>query len=187
MDLGLPLSGRLLVATPPLVDPNFDRTVVLVLEHTAEGAVGVVLNRPSDTPVAEALPEWAPLAAEPAAVFIGGPVAVGSAIGLALATGPIVAGEAWAPVDGLLGTVDLALDPADVEPPVERLRVFTGYAGWDAGQLEHELEEGAWLVADAAPGDCHTRDPEGLWPAVLRRQGGRTAWLANFPPDPRLN
>lgn len=184
--LGSSLTGRLLVALPVLQDPNFDRTVVLILEHRDEGALGLVLNRPSDTGLDDALPEWGPLAAEPSAVFVGGPVALDGAIGLARSPSVDPAGG-WRPLFDQLGTVDLAEDPAAVEVPVEEVRVFVGHAGWGPGQLEDELSTGSWLVADAQPDDALSHDPEQLWPSVLRRQGGRVAWMANFPDDLSVN
>ena len=168
------LKGKLLVALPVLRDANFDRTVVFMLAHGEEGAVGVVLNRPSLMPLTEPLPRWSPLASEPAVVFFGGPVGKGDAIGL---------GETAEAVD----TVDLHLEPDAIDPPVERVRIYSGYAGWGEGQLEDEISGGAWVVVDAEPGDVMTDDPEGLWPEVLRRQGGRLAAVATFPIDPALN
>ena len=179
-------AGRLLVALPTLTDPNFDRTVVLVLAADADdGAIGVVLNRPTDTDVADPLPRWAPLAAQPGVVFLGGPVGATAAIGVARGTG--TAGSGWAPVAGHLGTVDLGLDPDDLPAPVDAVRVFSGYAGWAPGQLESEIEQGAWLVVDGALDDVLCSDPARLWRLILRRQGGRTAWLANWPVDLRAN
>ena len=182
-----PLSaGCLLVALPTLTDPNFERTVVLVLAHDAgEGSLGVVLNRPTDTEVADPLPRWAPLAARPGVVFLGGPVGATAAIGVARGTGR--AGTGWAPVAGHLGTVDLGLDPDQLAGPVDAVRVFSGYAGWGPGQLESEIDQGAWLVVDGAPDDVLCADPARLWRLILRRQGGRTAWLANWPLDAHTN
>jgi putative transcriptional regulator len=182
-----PRPGRLLVASPRLADPNFARTVILVLARDLEGgALGVVLNRPTETTVAEPLPAWAELAADPAVVFVGGPVASDGAIGLARA-GTAPAAEGWVPVTGRLGTVDLGIDPDEVEAPVETLRVFVGHAGWGPGQLEAEIDEGAWVVLDAAPDDVLCATPDRLWRLVLRRQGGKLAWLANVPLDPTTN
>ncbi|HWH34261.1 MAG TPA: YqgE/AlgH family protein [Acidimicrobiales bacterium] len=179
--------GRLLVASPRLADPNFARTVVLVLAVEDEGgALGVVLNRPSETAVDDPLPAWADLAADPAVVFVGGPVATDGAIGLARGS-TSSAGHGWAPVTGRLGTVDLGSDPEDVDVPVETLRVFVGHAGWGPGQLQAEIDEGAWVVLDAAPDDVVCAKPDDLWRLVLRRQGGKVAWLANVPLDPRVN
>ncbi len=180
-------AGRLLVATPVLTDPRFVKTVVLLIAHEEDGALGVVLNRASEVPVWGVLPEWAALAGEPPAVFTGGPVAPEAAICLGrarLGTRP----DGWAPIDGgRLGTVDLAGSPDQLGPQLERLRVFVGYAGWGAEQLEAEIEEGAWFVLEAQPDDPFVERPERLWPAVLRRQGGMMAAVATYPPDPSLN
>lgn len=181
-----PLRGRLLVATPTLYDPNFFRTVVLVLEHGDEGAIGVVLNRPSETAVGESLPDWNPLASDPGVVFVGGPVSPDAAIGLARA-GSVDHADGWAPLLGHLGTVDLARAPLDLPIDVQNLRVFAGYAGWSAGQLDGEVDSAGWFVLDAAPDDVFTSEPVGLWASVLRRQGGRLAMYATAPPHPSLN
>jgi putative transcriptional regulator len=188
-DLGVDasLKGRLLVASPALRDPNFDRTIVLVLEHTDDGALGLVLNRPSETELAEMLPAWGGVAAEPGVVFVGGPVSPGSAIGLAVAQAGDD-GDGFVPVVGPLGTVDLTRDPDDVRPDVRAVRVFAGYAGWAGGQLEQELDAGGWFVVDADGfADALAEDPEHLWRTVLRRQRGPLAWLAHFPEDPETN
>ena len=180
------LKGRLLVASPSLGDPNFNRTVVLVLEHGEDGAIGVVLNRPTGTDLGDPLPGWNRLAAEPSVVFAGGPVAPEAAICLAQSW-PDEAVEAYEPVVGTLGILDLSVDPGDVSLALQAIRVFVGYAGWSAGQLEDEIEVGAWFVVDAQPGDALSADPEDLWPTVLRRQQGRLAMFANFPANPSMN
>jgi len=181
-------TGRLLAAAPSLVDPNFDRTVVLVLEHTDDGALGLVLNRPSEIAVGAALPGWDLLAAEPSVVFLGGPVAPTGAIGLALSLGAgAVVGEGWQPLFRDLGTVDLDGDPGDLVVRAAGLRVFVGHAGWGPTQLETEVEVGAWFVLDAFDDDPVSPRPDELWPTVLRRQGGAMARVANFPDDPTMN
>ena len=180
------IKGRLLVATPNLGDPNFERTVVLVLEHGDEGALGVVLNRPSELEVAEPLPEWAGAAAHPSVVFIGGPVAPSAAVCLArLSTAS--GAEGWRPLLGAVGTLDLDSDPAEAIPCLRDIRVFAGYAGWGPGQLEDEIEAGGWFVVDADAADPLSPSPEELWSAVLRRQRGTLALYAAYPPDPTLN
>lgn len=167
------MRGQLLIATPPLSDPNFDRTVVLLLEHDDEHALGVVLNRPSDLPVATALPGWERHVGEPAVLFVGGPVGDGTGVAVTqLADGPDI--------------VDLNVDPDDLSLDGP-LRIFLGFSGWGPGQLEDELAAGAWVVAPALPGDLHAESPHRLWRDVLRRQGGSTAWLANAPVDLRMN
>jgi putative transcriptional regulator len=168
------VKGRLLVASPTLLDPNFDRTVVLVLEHSPDGAMGVVLNRPTELRLADALPGWEDVASEPSLLFVGGPV--GDGLGVAVTI----------KADGSPDIVDLNLDPADGGVP-SPVRVFLNYSGWGPGQLEEELAVHAWLVVDALPSDVVTPAPDRLWRDVLRRQGGRTAWLANAPPDLSYN
>jgi putative transcriptional regulator len=183
------------VATPALGESNFERSVVLVLDHDEEGALGIVINRPTPVDVAEVLPVWQPLATEPGVLFQGGPVALDSALGLALVPGE---GEdeplGWRRVVGRLGLIDLDVPPEVLAAEVTRLRIFAGYAGWGAGQLEDELAEGAWYVVDARfgtgaddAGDPFTEAPEDLWRTVLRRQGGDVAMVSTYPDDPSLN
>ncbi|GAA4634995.1 YqgE/AlgH family protein [Actinoallomurus vinaceus] len=191
MDDGIS-TGRLLVATPQLVDPNFRRSVVLIVEHEPEGGtLGVVLNRPTEVPVDQVLPPWSELVTGPSVVFQGGPVALDSALALAHVPGtdePL----GWRALNGSpavarVGLVDLDVPPEIIAPEVVRFRVFAGYAGWGTGQLRSEIEDGAWYVLPAESGDVFAEDPDGLWPAVLRRQGGELAFVATFPEDPSLN
>jgi len=177
--------GRLLLATPPLGDPNFDRTVVFVLDHSSEGAVGVVLNRPSGELDIDGLEDWRPLMSQPQEVFSGGPVEEDSLIALGTAQGRNP--DAWGDLDGGLGTVDLSLHPVETADRIERLRLFRGYAGWGGGQLDAEISVGAWMVFDATEDDIFSERPQELWRDVLRRQGGRVAWVANAPDDLSLN
>lgn len=185
-------AGRLLVATPMLGDPNFRRTVVLVVEHEPnEGTLGVVLNRPTEVSVGQVLEPWTDLATGPPVVFTGGPVAPTSALALALVRGD---GEplGWRGLDGppemsRIGLVDLEAPPQVLAAEISSLRVFAGYAGWGSGQLEAEIEEGAWYVLPGEPADPFMADPERLWQAVLRRQGGELALVATYPDDPRMN
>jgi putative transcriptional regulator len=180
------VKGKLLVATPELEDPNFFRTVVLVLDHTEEGALGVVLNRPSAASLAEPLPEWAPLAPEPAVVFVGGPVQPEAAIGLGRRAG---SGDpdGFAELFGELGTVDLERSPDAVAPPVDRVRIFAGYSGWGPGQLEDELAADGWFVVEVDSTDLWSEAPSNMWRAVLRRQRGQLRVFADFPLDPESN
>jgi putative transcriptional regulator len=174
--------GRLLVATPDLRDPNFSRTVVLVMEHNDEGALGVVLNRPIDMAVSEVLPAWEGHTSAPACLFVGGPVAPTAVIALGRGDGPV-----FAPLFDGLGTLDLDLDPAQYAPTMADIRVFVGYSGWGPGQLEHELTAGGWLVLDLVAEDPFSADPSQLWRDVLRRQPGRVAMFASAPEDPSTN
>jgi putative transcriptional regulator len=180
------LRGHLLVATPPLVDPNFDRSVVLMLEHGEDGALGIVLNRPSETNLDDVLPEWHAYASAPAVVFAGGPVAPDAVI--ALARGTLDPDEAGlVPIIDDLGTVDLGRDPDDLTGTLDYLRVFVGYAGWAPGQLESELERNAWFVVDLLRDDPFVTAPSRMWHDVLRRQRGPVAMFAHFPDDATAN
>jgi putative transcriptional regulator len=187
-----PKAGRLLVATPLLGDPNFRRSVVLIVEHEVEeGTLGIVLNRPTTIGVDQVLEQWTELTTDPSVVFKGGPVAPNSALALALVPGkdePV----GWraldsAPALARLGLLDLDAPPGLLAQAIASLRVYAGYAGWSPGQLESEIDEGAWYVVTAQPADVFAADPEQLWRQVLRRQDGDLAFLATYPDDPGLN
>lgn len=184
--------GLLLVATPQLDDPNFKRSVVLVVEHDRDGGtLGVVLNRPTEVPVDRVLPPWAELVTGPSVVFQGGPVALDNALALARLPGedePL----GWRALDGgsevsRVGLVDLDAPPGLLAPELLQFRVFAGYAGWSSGQLRSEVEEGAWYLVPAEAGDVFAGDPDRLWQEVLRRQDGDLAFVSTFPEDPTLN
>ncbi|SNR27654.1 putative transcriptional regulator [Haloechinothrix alba] len=181
--------GSLLVADPGMSDPNFRRTVVYVLHHSEEGTLGVVLNRPSEVPVDEVLPSWSGHVVEPPSVFVGGPVEQDTPLCLAA----LRAGESAGVVPGTIGVrgpVALVVLDSDPDALVDRLRglrVFAGYAGWDAGQLAGEIERGDWLTVPALPGDVLAGPDTDLWGHVLRRQGVPTALLATHPGDLQLN
>jgi putative transcriptional regulator len=186
------LGGRLLVATPLLGDPNFRRTVILIVEdEPEEGTLGVVLNRPTEVQVGQVLESWTDLVTGPSVVFRGGPVSPNSALALALARGddePL----GWRSLEGSdltsrIGLVDLEAPPELLADGISSLRVFAGYAGWGPGQLQAEIEEGAWYVLAGEPTDAFLAEPERLWPEVLRRQGGEFAIVATYPDDPLLN
>lgn len=183
-----PAGGRLLVATPLLGDPNFSRAVVYLLEYDdGGGTVGVVLNRPSHTPVGQVLPGWHDAVSGPAVVFGGGPVQPDGALCLGELD---AAGEQEAgvrPVVDGVGTVDLDGDVALITASTSRLRVFAGHAGWSAGQLEGELAEGAWWVVPGGPADLFTDEPRSMWRQVLRRQPPPLSLVSTYPPDPLAN
>lgn len=182
-----PTRGRLLVAGPALEDPNFRRTIVFMIEHNPDGALGVVLNHPSPIDVGDALPAWVDLATAPPAVFIGGPVEQGAVLGLGLHVAE-TAPDGLTPVRPGIGVLDLEVDPVDLVGAVGGVRLFTGYAGWGPGQLEGELALGGWFVVDAEPADVVTAEPDELWRAVLRRQpDDDLARLALFPDDLSAN
>jgi putative transcriptional regulator len=190
--------GSLLVASPLLGDPHFNRTVVYVVDHGEHGTTGLVLNRPSTAPIVDLLPQWWELASPPKRLFYGGPVERDAALCLGRTAprpaGAIADGGAgepvpfgWRTVSGSVGLVDLDSEPAALAAVVTDLRVFAGYAGWGASQLVDEIEAGAWLILAGHAGDVFAEPEVDLWASVLRRQGGRLALLASYPPDPRLN
>jgi putative transcriptional regulator len=183
---GSSLAGQLLVATPHLSDPHFDRTVVLLLGHGPDGAYGVVLNRPTEVAVDAVLPGWEGLVTGPKTLFEGGPVTPEAAVCLGYARRD-AAPDGFTAIDGRIGVLDLSREPLAVADDIEHVRVFAGYAGWGAGQLESELEAGAWFVFHSLPSDPFANRPEDLWPLVLKRQGGLIAAVALFPADPALN
>ena len=178
------LAGNVLVASPSILDPNFERTVVLVTAHTDEGAIGVILNRCSEATVGEAVPQLAPVIDVEDPVYVGGPVNPDGVAVLAEFHDP---DEAGVVVIEDIGFV--ALDDALEEgpPELERTRVFAGVAGWGPEQLEDELERDDWIIEPADLDDIFTEDPEGLWSSVLRRKGGQYELVARMPLDPSLN
>jgi putative transcriptional regulator len=177
------LKGHLLIAGPSLVDPNFWRTVILVGEHSDDGALGVILNRASEATVDEAVPELAVLVDDIGSMHVGGPVQPSAIVVLADFVEPERAGSLVLDSVGFL--------PSDVDPDtlgeLRRARVYAGYAGWGPGQLDGELEEGSWIVEPALLQDVFTEEPDSLWSDVLKRKGGPFGVLALMPPDPSMN
>jgi len=181
------LAGKLLVASPVLVDPNFRRSVVLMCLHDEDGAMGLILNRPVEAAlVSDHLPEWAHAVAPPGVLFRGGPVEPSSALALALVRQDEPQMQ-WTPVAHHAGLIDISRGPGEFGPAIDRLRIFGGYAGWGAAQLASEIEEKAWFIIDSWPSDLFTDRPEALWRDLLKRQGGDLALMAYYPDDPSLN
>ena len=178
------LAGQLLLASPSLLDPNFARTVVLVGVHSHDGAMGVVLNRPSEVTIGDAAPLLGDAVGELEPVFVGGPVQSTSIVFLAEFLDPEPAGLL------VLGRIGFPAPDAGIEDLVRstaRRRVFAGYAGWGAGQLEAEIAGGDWIAHAAQPQDVFCEEPEDLWSAVLTRKGGSYALIARMPLDPSVN
>ena len=178
------LRGQLLIAGATLPDPNFARTVVLVCEHSEEGALGLVLNRPGELVVGEAAPELADLTGDDAVIDTGGPVQPDALLVLAEFEDPSLAGICVVENVGLVG------DGSEIEELVEatdRVRIFAGYAGWGPGQLDEELEREDWFVAPAGVDDIFNPDADELWRRVLERKGGLFALVARMPIDPSVN
>jgi putative transcriptional regulator len=178
------LAGQLLLASPSLLDPNFARTVVLIGVHSEEGAMGVVLNRPSTLTIGEAAPVLGEAVGDDEPVFVGGPVQPGSIVFLGEFLDPSPAGLL------VLGRIGFPAPEASIEELLEataRRRVFAGYAGWGRGQLEQEVAGGDWIAHNAIPEDVFSETPEGLWGSVLTRKGGSYALIARMPVDPSVN
>lgn len=177
------------MAAPGLHDPNFRRTVVLVIDHGETGTVGVVLNRPSEVPVDDVLPSWGPHATRPRSVYVGGPMDQRAALCVAALPGGIDAASVQGVISvlGPLALVDLETDPDELASKIRGLRVFAGYAGWGAGQLADEVRSGNWVVAPAVPEDVLAPQGVDLWGQVLRRQGMPLALLATYPEEPTRN
>lgn len=178
------LRGHLLIASAGLLDPNFRRTVVVVTEHNDDGAMGLVLNRPSPVTVADGVPKLDGLVGDGALVYVGGPVQPEAVVALAEIDDPdVTAAMAFADV----GFLRPDLDAVALTGAVRRIRVFAGYSGWSPGQLEAELAEEAWIVEPAYADDVFSADPDTLWSDVLSRKGGMFAVLARLPEDPSVN
>lgn len=178
----LTTKGSLLVAVPLMDEPTFHRTVIYMLQHDDDGALGLVINRPTEEDELPGLDPWMYELSQPQVVFEGGPVQSNTLIGVAAIT-TTTASEAFVHIDGELGTVDLGQLPSEIAEGIQELRLFRGYSGWGPGQLDSELDEGAWLVLHAEPDDIFSAHPQGLWRNVLRRAGGRVALLADAPDD----
>jgi putative transcriptional regulator len=178
------LAGQLLLASPSLLDPNFARTVVLIGVHSEEGAMGVVLNRPSTVTIGEAAPLLEEAVGELEPVFVGGPVQPSSIVFLAEFLDPTPAGLL------VLGRIGFPAPEASIEELMQstaRRRVFAGYAGWGQGQLDAEVAGGDWIAHTALPQDIFSDVPEDLWSSVLTRKGGSYALIARMPLDPSVN
>ena len=180
-----PVPGTLLIAPPTLRDPNFRRTVVLLCEHGGEGSFGLILNRPLDLSLGEVLQE---MEDDETPLALGGPVQPDT-LHYLHAHGELVP-KTIEIREGIFWGGDFELIKALLtsgEATLRDLRLFLGYAGWTDGQLEDEIEQGGWILAEADPASVFPEDPPGLWRTVLRRMGGEYAVLANFPDDPRMN
>ncbi|WP_193608363.1 YqgE/AlgH family protein [Nocardioides lijunqiniae] len=180
-------AGVLLVSTPALNDPNFTDTVILVLDADDSGTLGVVLNRPSGLAVADVLDAWQDVVTGPEVLFQGGPVMTEGALAVALLTSAADSPVGFREVTGQLGLIDLDTPVELLGDSLDSLRIFAGYAGWGAGQLDGEIETGSWYVVPATADDVFREDPSDLWRDVLRRQPGELAWHSTRPSDPELN
>lgn len=180
-------AGQLLVATPAISDGNFDQTAIYMLHHDPVGALGVVLNRPTEVAAGEVLPRWADLLSEPTMLFAGGPVEQNGIIGLAEVRPGAPADLAHVGDNATVATIDLDSDPAIAAAWVIRMRLFRGYSGWGPNQLDSEINAGAWFTVGAELDDIWDADPPTLGERIFRRQSGTLRWFANAPDEPTLN
>ena len=176
-------TGKLLLASPSMHEETFDRTVIFMLEHDESGSMGLVLNRPSDMLVSDALPDFGSIV-HPDRLFLGGPVEQGTALVLAEPLDPAAPGMHF--MHSGIGLVDLT-DEETTRITLERARVFSGYAGWGPRQLENELRQGAWIVGTCEPTDLWNEDHQNLWAKIIARQGDMAEFLAAYPSQPWLN
>jgi putative transcriptional regulator len=176
--------GQLLIAGPTLQDPNFWRTVVLIVEHSDDGALGLVLNRPSESTVRDAVPQLGDLINPEDSVLVGGPVQPSSVIVLADFSDPDEAALLAFDQIGVLGS---GFEVEELVDGVRVARAFAGHAGWGPGQLDDELERGDWILEPATFSDAFTPEPTDLWSDVLARKGGSYALIARMPVDPSMN
>jgi putative transcriptional regulator len=175
-------AGSLLVAHPNMVDPNFRRTVLFISEHQPEeGALGVIINRPLDRPVAELVSGDPPAGLSEVPVFLGGPVGKNQLM---------FAAFEWQKGAGLKLNHNIAFEEGtDPEAHKNLLTVcaFVGYAGWGVGQLESEVKQKAWVVHNANPAVLKLDRLPNLWFDIMRTLGPWYKMLAAAPDDPSLN
>ena len=169
--------GVFLVADRKLKDPNFERTVVLIVTYDEEGTVGLVVNRQSDVAVSSLLSGVKDARSHTEPAFSGGPVEPKSVLALLRSHTPPkgaqrVATDVWALLDQ-----DLLEQTLATHPGADKLRFYVGYAGWGAGQLESEMEAGAWHVIRSTPDAVFDAMPESLWDRVVRTLDSKVARL----------
>lgn len=179
--------GTLLIASVNTMDGVFDGSVVLILDADEGGTVGVVLNKLTDIDLVKALPQWAHLVSVPESLFNGGPVSQQGAVCLARPTDTADEPPGWRRLFDNVGLLNLDTPVEIADGAYSELRIFAGYAGWDAGQLEAELDRELWYPVRALPADAFDPDPDTMWRRVLRRQGGDLALLSTWTSEPDYN
>lgn len=179
--------GQLLIADAQLTGGIFAQSVVLVLDSDADGALGVILNEVSETPLTAVLPDWPDVVTGPESLFHGGPVSPNGAICLASVADPSEEPPGWRRLFSSIGLLHLDTPIEIVTGAYQDVRIFAGYAGWSPGQLESEVAEGGWHPVPATYDDVFTTQPQNLWRTVLRRQANELSLLSTWTEDPELN
>ncbi len=182
-----PAPGDLLISSAVLTDGIFDQTVVLILDADHDGSLGVILNEISETPLDAVLPQWAPAVSAPQVLFQGGPVSPNGAICLASVANRGEEPPGWRPLFETVGLLHLDTPIEIVAGAYHDLRIFAGYSGWGAGQLQAELAQGMWHLTTARYDDVFGTEPQLLWRGCLRRQPGELAWFSTWTKDPEQN
>jgi putative transcriptional regulator len=178
------VKGQLLIAMPMLIDPNFRQTIVLLCEHGPDGSLGLVINRPTDVEVSTLVQDFPDLY-NTDKVYAGGPVGRNTMLVLCHGNEP-------SEERGILEDVFLAKNLEMLKYPGHlgpegRIRCYIGYAGWAPGQLEAEINAGAWHLMHGDSDLIFDANPATLWPEMMARIGGECAIYATMPPDPSLN
>lgn len=181
-----PAAGRLLISEPFMMDPNFKRSVILLTEYSDLGAMGFVLNHQSEYMVGDLLPD---VSYTELPVYVGGPVSNNTLHFIHRCPDKIPGGtELW---DGMYwaGDFEVVKELLNTYQLTDNeIRFFAGYSGWTQGQLEVELEEDTWIVANKFSADVvFTHNEENLWKEVVISLGQRYAHIANFPENPMMN
>ncbi len=182
-----PRAGELLVADVGMGGGYFGQSVVLLLDCDGSGALGVVLNRIADADLDDVLPGWRELTSAPQVLFEGGPVSQNGAVCLAKLANPTEDPPGWRRIHDDLGLLHLDTPTEIARGAYADLRIFAGYAGWEAGQLEGELLRGDWHRVRRLDEDVFCLSTEGLWRRVLRRQGFDLALMSTWSEDPEAN
>ena len=166
--------GVLLVASPSLSDPNFHQTVLLIIEHGRGGTVGLILNRPTNVLLSEALPDFTVLKRTSHRLFAGGPVGQTQLVLLFRLTQLLP--DTRQIIAGVYVGTPRVLERIMTQPkPTETFRAFAGFSGWAPGQLEHEMLEGAWGILPSDAFSIFDKDPVMLWPdSISRLQAPKT-------------
>lgn len=184
-----PVPGAVLVAAPSLIDANFRRSVVYVVAHGDDGSAGLVINRRTETAVHSVLPGWTGAVVRPQALFAGGPVQQTGAMCLGVCRVGVDPAqvEGVVRIAGSVVLVDLDGEPEQIGRQLSGVRIFAGHAGWSPGQLQEEIDEGAWHVLPGRAADVLAGPLADVWFQVLRRQGFPLAWQAYLPVDVHRN